>query len=287
MDLSIIIVNYKTYDLTVNVINSILNSECTYSYDIFVVDNNSLDGSLEKLIDRFKTYDNIKFISSDINGGFAYGNNLAIRKSDADYILLLNSDTVVESDTLENSLNYIKNHDNIGALGVQVNLPDGTLDKACKRSFPNPTNSFLRLFHIPVKNSKLNDYNLNDMDDNGIYEIDCLTGAFMLIDKNALNEVGLLDEEFFMYGEDIDLCFRIKKGGYKIVYYGESKITHFKGSSSKKQKTKLIYEFYRAMYIFYRKNLSKQYFFLVNILVYIGIAILLIIKLFINIFKSN
>ena len=287
MDLSIIIVNYKTYDLTVNVINSILDSKFSYSYDIFVVDNNSGDGSLERLEDTFKENKNIKLIPSEINGGFAYGNNLAIRRSDSDYILLLNSDTVVEEDTLQNSLDYIKNHDNIGALGVQVNLEDGTLDKACRRSFPNPTNTFFRLFHIPVKNSKFNNYNLNDLDDEGIYEIDCLTGAFMLIDKKALDKVGLLDEEFFMYGEDIDLCFRIKKGGYKIIYYGKSKITHFKGSSSKKQKSKLIYEFYRAMYIFYRKNLSDDYFFLLNILVYIGIGLLLILKLFLNIFKRE
>ena len=287
MDLSIIIVNYKTYELTFNVINSILDSKCSFSYDVFVVDNHSADGSLEKLKDSFKYEERIKFIESDINGGFAYGNNLAIKKSEADYILLLNSDTLLEENTLEKSLKYIKNHENIGALGVQINLADGTLDKACKRSFPNPTNSLVRLFHIPVKNSKLNNYNLNDLDNNGIYEIDCLTGAYMLIDKNALLDVGLLDETFFMYGEDIDLCYRIKKGGYKIVYYGKSKITHFKGSSSKKQKSKLIYEFYRAMYIFYRKNVSKDYFFLINILVYIGIGILLILKLFINIFKRK
>lgn len=109
----------------------------------------------------------------------------------------------------------------------------------------------------------------------------------MFMRHKALDEVGLLDETFFMYGEDIDLCYRIKHGGWKIIYYGESKITHLKGASSKKQKSKLIYEFYRAMYIYYKKHHAHESFFLVNIVVYIGIAVLCILKLFLNIFKKK
>jgi len=108
----------------------------------------------------------------------------------------------------------------------------------------------------------------------------------MFMRKSALDEVGLLDETFFMYGEDIDLCYRIKQGGWKIVYYGESSITHLKGASSKKQKNKLIYEFYRAMYIYYKKHHAKESFFLTNIVVYVGIAVLCILKLFLNLFKK-
>ena len=161
-----------------------------------------------------------------------------------------------------------------------------SLDKACKRSFPNVKNSFFRLFHIPT-NSKDDNYNLDNLPDDEIYEIDCLTGAFMFIRSKALNEAGFLDETFFMYGEDIDLCYRIKKSGWKIVYYGESKITHLKGASSKKQKSKLIYEFYRAMYIYYKKNHAEESSFIVNTVVYIGIALLCALKLFLNIFKKK
>ena len=109
----------------------------------------------------------------------------------------------------------------------------------------------------------------------------------MFMRAEALNEAGLLDETFFMYGEDIDLCYRIKKAGWKIIYYGESKITHLKGASSKKQKNKLIYEFYRAMYIYYKKHHASESSFLVNIVVYIGIAVLCILKLFLNLFKKK
>ncbi len=284
MDLSVVIVNYQTFELTKNTINSILDYDYSFNLEIFVVDNASGDDSLARLQDYFK--DKVKFIPSKENNGFAAGNNQALRSADGKYQLLLNSDTVVWENTLENIYTYMENHSNVGACGCQVLLENGELDKACKRSFPNVKNSFFRLFHIPTK-SKNDNYNLTNLDDNGIYEIDCLTGAFMFIRKQALDEVGLLDETFFMYGEDIDLCYRIKNGGWKIIYYGESKITHLKGASSKKQKSKLIYEFYRAMYIYYKKHHAKESIFIVNWVVYLGIALLCCLKLFLNLFKKK
>lgn len=283
MNLSVVIVNYQTFEMTKNTINSILEHSYPFSYEIIVVDNASSDDSLSRLQEYFK--DKVKFIASSENNGFAAGNNQALRQVNSDYVLLLNSDTIVWENTLENIYAYMENHEDVGACGCRVRLEDGQLDKACKRSFPNVKNSFFRLFHIPT-NSKDDNYNLTDLADDGIYEIDCLTGAFMFMRKSALDEVGLLDETFFMYGEDIDLCYRIKQGGWKIVYYGESSITHLKGASSKKQKNKLIYEFYRAMYIYYKKHHAKESFFLTNIVVYIGIAVLCILKLFLNLFKK-
>lgn len=287
MDLSIIIVNYRTFELTRNTIESVLNSSLSCDYEIIIVDNASGDGSLENLKDFFADESRVRFIPSSVNGGFAYANNLAIRDSNPEYYLLLNSDTIVEDNTLTEALNYIQSHEDVGALGVRVCLEDGQLDKACRRSFPNPTNSFYRLFHIPSHNDSSDNYNLDDLDDSGIYEIDCLTGAFILMRSKVMDEIGPLDETFFMYGEDIDLCYRIKKAGYKIVYYGKVKITHLKGASSKKQKNKLIYEFYRAMYIFYHKHYRDRYSPLLNGLVYIGIALLLIVHLVLNLFKKS
>ena len=284
MDLSVVIVNYQTFELTKNTINSILEYDYPFSYEIFVVDNASTDDSLQRLEDYFK--DKVKFIASAENNGFAAGNNQALRQAEGKYQLLLNSDTIVWQDTLTDIYEYMEGNPDVGACGCRVILEDGELDKACKRSFPNVKNSFFRLFHIPT-NSKDDDYNLTDLPDDEIYEIDCLTGAFMFMRKDALDEVGLLDETFFMYGEDIDLCYRIKHGGWKIVYYGKSKITHLKGASSKKQKSKLIYEFYRAMYIYYKKHHASESFFLVNWVVYLGIALLCILKLFLNIFKKK
>lgn len=284
MDLSIVIVNYQTYEMTRDTISSVLEYSYPFSYEIVVVDNASSDDSLTRLQDKFK--DKVKFIASDENNGFAAGNNQALRLVDSEYVLLLNSDTVVWENTLENVYGYMQNHSDVGACGCRVRLENGELDKACKRTFPNVKNSFFRLFHIPNK-SKDDNYNLTDLPDDEVYEIDCLTGAFMFMRKSVLDEVGLLDETFFMYGEDIDLCYRIKEAGWKIVYYGKSSITHFKGASSKKQKSKLIYEFYHAMYIYYNKHHAKESSFIVNIVVYLGMALLCILKLFLNLFKKK
>ena len=232
MDLSVIILNYQTYDLTKDAINSILDKNYPFEVEILLVDNASPDGSGEKLKTHFK--DKIKFIQSPKNNGFAAGNNQALEIASGKYQLLLNSDTIVWQYTLENIYNYMEKNTDVGACGCRVLLKSGELDKACKRSFPNVKNSFFRLFHIPTK-SKDDNYNLTNLADDEVYEIDCLTGAFMFIRKDALDEVGFLDDTFFMYGEDIDLCFRIKKAGWKIIYYGKSSITHLKGESSKNQ----------------------------------------------------
>ncbi len=284
MDLSVVIVNYQTFELTKNTIDSIFRYDYPFSYEILVVDNASTDDSLARLQDYFK--DKVTFIASKENNGFAAGNNQALEIAKGKYVLLLNSDTIVWENTLEDIYSYMEMHKDVGAAGCRVLLENGELDKACKRSFPNVKNSFFRLFHIPTS-SKDDNYNLIDLPDDGIYEIDCLTGAFMFMRAEALDEVGFLDETFFMYGEDIDLCFRIKKAGWKIVYYGESKITHLKGASSKKQKNKLIYEFYRAMYIYYKKHHADESSIIINIIVYIGIAVLCILKLFLNLFKNK
>ena len=284
MALSIVILNYQTFELTKNTINSIFEYEYPFSYEVLLVDNASGDDSLSRLKDYFK--DNVIFIESRENNGFAAGNNQALKIAKGKYQLLLNSDTIVWENTLESIYYYMEKHTDVGATGCRVLLENGDLDKACKRSFPNVKNSFFRLFHIPTK-SKDDNYNLDSLPDDGVYEIDCLTGAFMFIRKEALDEVGFLDETFFMYGEDIDLCFRIKQAGWKIVYYGKSKITHFKGASSKKQKSKLIYEFYRAMYVYYKKHHAHESFFITNFIVYFGIALLCILKLFLNLFKKK
>lgn len=284
MDLSVVIVNYQTFELTKNTINSIFEYDYPFELEVIVVDNASSDDSLSRLQDYFG--DRVRFIASAENNGFAAGNNQALRVVEARYVLLLNSDTIVWENTLESIYNYMEDHKDVGACGCRVLLENGELDKACKRSFPNVKNSFFRLFHIPT-NSADDNYNLDNLPDDEIYEIDCLTGAFMFMRKEALDTAGLLDETFFMYGEDIDLCYRIKNSGWKIIYYGESKITHLKGASSKKQKSKLIYEFYRAMYIYYKKHHAEESSFIVNIVVYIGIAVLCILKLFLNLFKKK
>lgn len=293
MDLSIIIVNYETYDLTKQTVNSVIDKKHEFSFEIIVVDNCSKDSSYNKLKSTFKKeIENnlVKFIANDRNDGFAVANNICIKIAKGNFILLLNSDTFVEDQTIETTLSYIKKNNDVGAIGCKVVLPDGTLDKACRRSFPEPKNSFYRLFGLSKlfpNNKKFNEYNLSYLDINGIYEIDSLVGAFMLVRKVAIDQVGLLDEDFFMYGEDIDWCYRIKEAGWKIIYYGKSEIIHYKGSSSKKKKLKLIYEFYRAMYLFYNKHYRSEYSIATTIVTYIGIGFIFFLKTLLNIFKTK
>lgn len=287
MDLSIIIVNYNTKKLTIQTIQSLIDTINNMEYEIIVSDNNSTDGSVEELISKFPQ---VKIIRNKDNYGFSKANNIAIRQSKGDYILLLNSDTLVMDNCIEKCLNEIKNDKEIGALGCKVLLSNGTLDHACKRGFPTPQASLfyiLKLDKLFTDNKKLGQYTMGYLSEEKINEVDSLTGAFMMLGREVIDKVGLLDEEFFMYGEDIDWCYRIKKAGWRIVYYPEAQILHYKGGSSKKKRIKTIYEFHRAMLLFYNKHYLHEYNIIVTFLVYIGVGIKFILSLFSNLFKKR
>jgi GT2 family glycosyltransferase len=272
MDVSIIIVNYNTCKLTLQAIDSVYQSNTKFQYEIFVVDNASTDSTVEKLQSGYPA---VKLIANQENVGFSKANNQAIREAAGRYILLLNSDTVVEEDTLETMIQFMDKEPQVGASGCKVVLPDGSLDKACRRGFPTPSASFYYMSGMSKlfpKSASFNQYHLGHLDEDKGYSIDCLVGAFMLLRKEVIDQVGMLDEEFFMYGEDIDWCYRIKEAGWDIYYYPYTSITHYKGASSKKRKpVKIIYEFHRAMYLFHKKHYQKKYFFGVNFVIYLGI----------------
>lgn len=287
MDLSIVIVNYNTKDLLKQTIESVINNTKGIEYEIWVVDNSSKDGSVEMVQEEFKS---VKLIASKENLGFPKGNNVAIKKATGRYILLLNSDTKVIGDNLQHCVSYMDQHEEIGALGCKVELPDGTLDHACKRGFPTPEASlyyFLKLNKIMKNKRKYGAYTASYLGEDEIGEVDALMGAFMMIPRTVIDKVGMLDEEFFMYGEDIDWCYRIKEAGYKIMYYPKEKIIHYKGSSSKKKKAKTTYEFHRAMILFYRKHYNDKYNIFIKILVYIGVALRMILSMIKNLFKRS
>lgn len=287
MDLSIVIVNYNTKDLLKQTIESVINNTKGIEYEIWVVDNSSKDGSVEMVQEEFKS---VKLIASKENLGFPKGNNVAIKKATGRYILLLNSDTKVIGDNLQHCVSYMDQHEEIGALGCKVELPDGTLDHACKRGFPTPEASlyyFLKLNKIMKNKRKYGAYTASYLGEDEIGEVDALMGAFMMIPRTVIDKIGMLDEEFFMYGEDIDWCYRIKEAGYKIMYYPKEKIIHYKGSSSKKKKAKTTYEFHRAMILFYRKHYNDKYNIFVKILVYIGVALRMILSMIKNLFKKS
>jgi len=261
MDISIIIVNYKTQVLTMSCIESVYRSNMgNLAYEIVVVDNASDDGSIEAIE---KAYPQARIIKNTENLGFSKANNIGIRTSEANYILLLNSDTIVEPTTIKDSVTFLERHPNAGALGCKVLLENGQLDPSCKRSFPTPSNGLwhtLKLDQCFKKSKKFGEYNLTFVDDDKIFSIDCVMGAYMLVTRAVIEKVGLLDEDYFMYGEDVDWCYRIKQAGFQIIYYPKVKIVHYKKASGiEKRNPKVIAAFYDSMAIFYRKHYIEKY----------------------------
>ncbi len=272
MDLSIVIVSYNTVDLLRDCLSSVIQNTENIEYEIWVVDNQSKDGSADMVESEFPQ---VKLIRNSVNGGFSQANNLAIRQCrSSKYVLILNPDTIVPKGTLAECVDFMEKDGEIGCLGCKVVKVDGTLDKACKRGFPSPWNSLcylMKLDKLFPNNKKFGGYNATFIHEDEESEIDSLVGAFMMLRKGAIEQVGLLDETFFMYGEDIDWCYRIKEAGWKNYYHPKVRIVHYKGESSKKQSTRMIGEFHKSMFIFYNKHYKNKYNIIVNLLTYLGI----------------
>jgi GT2 family glycosyltransferase len=287
VDLSIVIVNYNTKELLKQTIESIIKTSSGFDYEIIVVDNSSRDNSVEMVRENFES---VILIANSSNLGYAKANNMGINKAAGRYVLLLNSDTIVLEDCLQACVKYMDNNKNIGALGCKVVLRNGELDHACKRGFPTPEASLyylLKLDKLFPNSKRFGQYDLTYLPQDEINEVDVLIGAFMMVRKQTIDEIGLLDEDFFMYGEDIDWCYRIKAAGFINVYYPKQKIIHYKGASSRKRRFMTIYEFHRAMLLFYNKHYLHKYNFLVTLTVYAGVALKLGFSIFINLFKRR
>ncbi|OGE73641.1 MAG: hypothetical protein A3I07_02860 [Candidatus Doudnabacteria bacterium RIFCSPLOWO2_02_FULL_42_9] len=279
MDLSIIIVNYNTKELLRKCLGSVLNSVGSWQMEVIVSDNGSTDGSITMVETNFSQ---VKLIQNNANLGFSQGNNVAIKQAIGKYILLLNSDTAVRPDAIDLSIKYMDDHIDVGIMGAKVLLPDGTLDKACRRKFPNPWNSFLRLFGL----AKLSDYNIDTPIDQEV-EVDAVMGAYLMIRKTVVDKIGLLDEEYFMYGEDLDWCWQTKAAGYKVMYYPKAEIVHYKYGSSQLIPFRTIKMAHQAMKIFYRKHYAPKYNSLFNVFVYLGINLRMYLVLLVNIFRKK
>lgn len=273
LDVSIIIVNFNTRQLTLDCLASMYASQTSYKYEVIVIDNASHDGSVEAIRE---VYPDVQLIANQNNTGFAVANNQGMELAKGRYILLLNSDTVVQPDTLHTMIYFMDRHPEMGASGCKVILPDGSLDKACKRGFPTPSASFYYAFGISrlfPDRPKFNQYQLGHLSPDDEYPVDCLVGAFMLVRRETIDQVGGLDETFFMYGEDIDWCYRIKEAGWGIFYYPRTYIVHYKGGSARRKPLKITYEFHRAMWVFHRKHYAKKYNLLTNAAVWMGISL--------------
>lgn len=289
IDISVIIVNYNVKELLEQCIKSILSASQKLNVEIIVVDNNSFDGSIEHLKTKFPNQPKLKLIESPVNLGFAKANNLGVKEAAGEYLLILNPDTILQEDTLEKTLQFYKTTPGIGAMTCKLILPNGKLDLACRRSFPTPSVAVYRILglsRIFPKNRMFGKYNLTYLNENETYEVDAIVGAFMLIKKDIYEKVKGFDEDYFMYGEDLDLCFRIKKEGYGIYYYPDTSIIHYKGESTKKSSTSYINNFYGAMQVFVKKNLNKS-FWLMNLLIRMTIFYRAAVSYLISFFRNN
>ena len=273
MKLSIVIVNYNVEHFLEQCLISVKKATEQLEAEVFVVDNNSVDGSVTMIKNKFDT---VKLIANKENVGFSSANNQAIKLAKGEYILLLNPDTVVEEDTFLKCISFMDNQADSGGLGVKMIDGQGKFLPESKRGLPTPSVAFYKIFGLSnlfPKSKIMGKYHLGFLPKDKNHSIEILSGAFMLLRKKALDKVGLLDESFFMYGEDIDLSYRLILGGYKNYYFSETSIIHYKGESTKKTSINYVFVFYNAMIIFAKKHFSKKnaklFSFFINIAIYI------------------
>jgi GT2 family glycosyltransferase len=295
MKLSIIILNYNTKDLLSDCLESLAKVRKELPFEVIVSDNGSTDGSIEMVHTKSKNPSlQIKIVENGENLGFAKGNNRARVMVAGEHVLFLNSDTIVHSNTLQKCSLYLDEHSDVGALTCKALLSDGTLDKDTRRSFITPwiglVHLFLRLDRVFPKSKLFGQYWYGYIDENTTHEIDAIQGAFFMTRKKILDQVGWFDEDYFLDAEDIDLSWKIKKAGWKNIYYPEVSILHLKGATKGKNKwtlkkiplsEKLKYRLagVNSMEIFYRKRMWKEYPVWMNYLVLSGIMMLKLMRL--------
>jgi N-acetylglucosaminyl-diphospho-decaprenol L-rhamnosyltransferase len=277
VDLLVVILNYATRDLLRDCLRS-LEAQSGVRCEVCVVDNASPDGSAE-MVER--EFPRVRLLRNPENNGFSAGNNLGLRTfgwpeaGRSRYVMLLNPDTVVPEGALAAMVAYADAHPDAGVIGPRLLLPDGSLDKACRRGFPTPAVSFYRLSglsRIFKRSPRLNRYNMEYLDERREAEVDAVVGACMLMRGEALRQVGLLDEVFFMYGEDLDWCLRFKQAGWRVMYFPDVIVHHVKRAASRRS-AKAQYEFDRAMWLFYKKHYRAAQSGLVDLLVRIGLGL--------------
>ncbi len=272
MKLSVVIVNYNVKYFLEQCLTSVLKACKNIESEVFVVDNNSVDTSVDMVKSKFPE---VIVIENKENKGFSKANNQAIKLSKGEYILLLNPDTVVEDDTFTKVIDFMDSHHDAGGLGIKMLNGKGKFLPESKRGLPTPDVAFYKmtgLSKIFPRSEIFGRYHLGYLDKDKIHQVDILSGAFMLLRRSALDKTGLLDETFFMYGEDIDLSYRLVKAGYKNYYYPETRIIHYKGESTKKSGVNYVFMFYNAMIIFARKhfphNNARVFSALINTAIY-------------------
>ncbi len=269
--LSIIIVNYNVRDFLMHALESIQRAVVTIPHEIFIVDNASVDGSVEMVKNRFP---DVNLIENQINKGFAAANNQAMKASSGEFIVLINPDTVVQEDTFSRLIEFMEKNPDAGAATCKILNPDGSFSVDSRHSIPTPMTAFWKQIgfsRLFPKSKIFAGYNLTYLDENEIYPVDAISGSFMFIRRAAFEKVGYLDEDYFMYCEDVDYCYRITRSGWKVYYAPVSDIIHYKGESTKKNNLDYVLNFNKSLYLFYKKHFHKKYFSLFAWIILLGI----------------
>jgi hypothetical protein len=257
VDLSVIIVNYNVKEFLLNLLHSVEKASSNISKEIIVIDNASDDGSVEAIKQKFPS---VRLIENKSNVGFGKANNQGLKIAQGKYLLFINPDCIVSEDTFTKMISFFDSHPDCGLAGCKILNSDGTLQLACRRSFPGPWTSFTKvtgLSNLFPKSKIFARYNLTYLDENKTYEVDAVSGSFMMMRKDVYEKTGGFDEKFFMYGEDLDLCYRVQKSGFKVYYVHDTQVIHYKGESTKRSNLDDTKLFYDAMHLFVKKHLSS------------------------------
>jgi GT2 family glycosyltransferase len=267
-NLSIVILNYNTHEHLRACLDSLGRPS---EAEVVVVDNASTDGSADMVAGEFPW---VTLIRAPRNGGYAYGNNLALRRCASELVLLLNPDTRLPPRALDVLVQKLRDHPEAGIVGPKLLRPDGSMHLACRRSFPTPPIAFYRLSGLSrlfPRSRRFGQYNLTYADPDQAMEVDAVCGACLLIRRAVIDRIGLLDERFFMYGEDLDWCLRARQAGWAVRYEPDVVVRHQHGAASRKRALRTTFHFFRAMDLFYRKHYVRRYHPLVTGMVRTGI----------------
>lgn len=276
MDLSIITVSYNDREVLDVTLDAVFKSQTRYSYEMIVVNNKSPDSSMdmvrEKYLSNPQFAPRLKLIENDANLGFGKGNNIGMKAATGDYILLLNSDTKVDPNNFEEMVTFMKSRPDVGIATCKLVRADGNIDAPSRRSEPDPKVSFYRLSGLQKLFPKwFGAYNVLNSNVDEDTQLEACSGAYMIMSRAAYHATGGFDERFYHYGEDLDLCRMVREAGLKIWWHPKTKCVHYRGQASKKEPQKNLYAFHEAMWTYYDKWYRKEYSFLMDAFVYIGI----------------
>lgn len=288
ISLSICIVTYQACDYLRDCLNSLYAHAPNGEYEIIVVDNHSTDGTIETLERQFPQ---VQLIKNPTNNGFTAPMNQALRQAQGQYLLQLNPDTIVHDQALNQLIQFMQSHPKVGICGPKVLNTDGSLQKPCRRGESTPwavITYFLGLSSLFPKSKLFGGYLMNYLDEDEINEVDGVAGSCMLLRREVIDQIGYLDERFFAYQEDADFCFQARQAGWKVYYVPTAQITHYGGQGgSRVQPYRSIFEWHRSYWLYYRKNLAANYFFLLNWLYYLAMLVKLALALLSNLVRKE